>query len=136
MGSSKQMPSSRVDESGTTLVGSGLAHHRPFGVRGLLACLATVLSLGWAAPAHADKVTVDCPLRIARDGSNVVVVWQIPAECDTNLTLQSASGLSGPWSTIPAAAHPFIPDTGATNQFFRAELVLPVGAPTASEIAQ
>jgi hypothetical protein len=85
--------------------------------------------------AWADQVTVDCPLRIVRTDTNVAVFWQLPAECSTNLVLQSAADLSGPWSTIPGATDPFVPPTSMTQQVFRPALMLPTGCSNALQIA-
>ena len=84
----------------------------------------------------ADQVTVDCPLRILVTGTNAAVFWQLPTECATNLTLQSAGEPSGPWTTIPGVAQPFVVANPATPQFFRTELLLPPGCPNASQMAQ
>lgn len=103
----------------------------------LLASAAAILWLVGAGDASADQVRVNSALKILREGANLAVYWQLPAECDTNLTLQWASDPSGPWSVIAGAGQPFVPlENWRSNGFYRVELPLPAGSSNASQIAQ
>jgi len=51
-------------------------------------------------------------LKATRSGNNVVIEW-------TGTTLQSATSLTGTWSTISGAAHPYVVTAPTGNLFFR-----------------
>jgi hypothetical protein len=104
----------------------------------LFVSLGTSVWLGAvAARVLADQVTVDCRLRILREGTNAVVFWQLPPEDGQELVLQSASSVGGPWIAVTNAAQPFtVLLNEGKDQFFRTVLVMPVGSANASQIAQ
>lgn len=100
---------------------------------GWLAALATGIAVGVGG----DRVAVDGPLRIVREGADPAIAWQLPSECGADLTLQSAADLDGPWSLIADAPEPLLlRPTPAGHRFFRAALRLPDGAADSAKIAR
>jgi hypothetical protein len=92
---------------------------------------------GFGFPAWADNVIVDCSLNSSRNATNVVVSWQFPPGCGTNLYLQVASNAGGPWSKLTNAVQPLIfPLSQGGSGLVRAIWDLPDGAPNASQIYQ
>ncbi len=46
-------------------------------------------------------------------GGQAAIIWQAPG------TLQTATNLSGPWTTVPSATSPYVLPIGGPGQFFR-----------------
>jgi hypothetical protein len=93
--------------------------------------------IGFGLPAWADNVSVDCSLKISWNNTNAVVSWRFPPESGTNLYLQAASNISGPWSKLTNPAQPLIfPTSQGGGTFVRAIWDLPEAAPNASDICQ
>jgi hypothetical protein len=66
-----------------------------------------------ALAAFRSVTTVDQPsLSVARSGADAILTWQGTA------TLESASAVNGPWSTVNGAASPYR-TTPSQTQFFR-----------------
>jgi hypothetical protein len=57
---------------------------------------------------------VPIPLHIQSSGANVVLTWN-----DASFNLQSATIVTGPYTTISGATSPFTTNTISAQQFFR-----------------
>ena len=51
-------------------------------------------------------------IKASRSGANIVIDW-------TGTVLESAPSLTGPWSTVTGAGHPYTVSAPAGSQFFR-----------------
>ena len=109
--------------------------------QGLVAAIAYLVTgvwlMGFGLPAWADNVIVDSSLKVSRNDTNTVVSWQFPPECGTNLYLQVAPDIGGPWSKLNNPAQPLIlPLSQGGSGFVRAIWDLPEGSPNAAQIDQ